>query len=127
MFYLFPSEIIVISEVIFVGIFMTKETPSSFGTKYIGPLIPYISCCRQIKQLSRFGWLVVALLNLLMVLFAGLGLGLPWYELDYYRDCSGYYLAVQLLYGVCELSEPVTGRSRNCIGWWDENKWSEVL
>lgn len=80
------------------------------------------------KIMNRFGWSVVALLSLVIFLFTGLSLSLPWWAIDYSMNCGGYYKVLMLRNGMCTASSSQHPESNpnKCIAWYSEDSWAEV-
>ena len=80
------------------------------------------------RLMNRFGWAVVTTLSLIMFIFTGLSISLPWWAIDFTNHCSGYYLVLMLRDGMCTTDSsqvPETDGSK-CIAWHDEDGWRAV-
>ena len=47
-------------------------------------------------MLSRFGWLIMAALSFVLLLFSSLALVNPWWAIDYSNNCEAHYFGTSL-------------------------------
>lgn len=80
------------------------------------------------KMMNRFGWAVVTIISIAMLIFTGLSLTLPWWAIDYTHNCGGYYKVLMLRYGMCDTasSQHPEQNSKKCTAWYDKEGWDQI-
>lgn len=89
----------------------------------------------KVKPLSRGGWIVNAVLNLFIVVLAGISLGVAWWVINVWNsddtslnplaNCD-QYVSLMMRYGSCIESSAGKTSTGDCVKFTDTNYWQDL-